>query len=195
LLSVSKFAADNNVYFQFHANKCFLISQETNQIVLRGLVKNGLYSFDSIHLAQKLANDVSSHKLTTSVSKSIPSTHTLCNSISASGDSSDKSTSLSSGNVLNLWHDRLGYASFKIVKEVLNDCNIKQYFKDSEFCLSCCLGKSHKLPFVASTSVYKSPLELVYSDVWGLAPVVSTGGHVYYIHFINAYSRYTWIYM
>ena len=40
----------------------------------------------------------------------------------------------------------------------------------------------------------KHPLELVFSDVWGPAQT-SVSGHNYYVSFIDAYSRFTWLYL
>jgi hypothetical protein len=37
-------------------------------------------------------------------------------------------------------------------------------------------------------------LELVHSDVFGLAIVPSLGGSLYYVTFIDYFSRKTWIY-
>ena len=39
------------------------------------------------------------------------------------------------------------------------------------------------------------PLELVYSDIWGPAPVPSKSGCRYYICFVDACTRYTYIYL
>jgi histone deacetylase 1/2 len=49
---------------------------------------------------------------------------------------------------------------------------------------------SHQLPFSLSTRVTTSPLEIIYSDVWGPGPI-STSGHEYYVSFVDAYSRFT----
>jgi histone deacetylase 1/2 len=57
------------------------------------------------------------------------------------------------------------------------------------------MGKAHKLHSNSSQTVYKQPLELVFSDLWGPAPSTSSLGYHYYITFIDAYSRYTWIYL
>ena len=48
LLSVSKFAQDNNVFFEFHANTCFIKSQVSKDVLLEGFLDtSGLYSFSS----------------------------------------------------------------------------------------------------------------------------------------------------
>jgi len=51
ILSASKSAKDNNVHFEFHANHCFVKTQDTKQIVLQEQVKDELcfYLFSSKH--------------------------------------------------------------------------------------------------------------------------------------------------
>jgi hypothetical protein len=61
-------------------------------------------------------------------------------------------------------------------------------------CDACQQGKSHQLPFPKSVSVSKTPLELVFSDVWGPAPT-SAGKHNYYVSFIDDFSKFIWIYL
>jgi hypothetical protein len=43
-------------------------------------------------------------------------------------------------------------------------------------------------------SVSSRPLELILSDVWGLAPT-SVGRNNFYVSFINDFSKFTWIYL
>jgi histone deacetylase 1/2 len=45
-----------------------------------------------------------------------------------------------------------------------------------------------------STHVTKYPLEIIYSDVWGTAQT-SVSGHRFYVSFVDAYSRFTWLYL
>ena len=61
-------------------------------------------------------------------------------------------------------------------------------------CDACQQGKSHQLPFPVSSRVATAPLEIIYSDVWGSAQT-SVSGHQYYVSFIDAYSRFTWLYL
>jgi histone deacetylase 1/2 len=50
LLSVSKFAKDNNVIFEFHPYYCYVKSQDSRQILLQGTVgADGLYQFKPFH--------------------------------------------------------------------------------------------------------------------------------------------------
>ena len=92
------------------------------------------------------------------------------------------------------WHRKLGHPSSRVLDIVLNSSNIKTKEDDLPFCESCQYGKSHKLPFQNSQSHAENPLDLIHTDVWGPAPINSTSGFHYYIHFIDDYSRYTWIY-
>jgi len=48
LLSVSRFASDNHVYFEFHADVCLVKRQGTNKILLQGKLKDGLYMFPNL---------------------------------------------------------------------------------------------------------------------------------------------------
>ncbi|KAI5415694.1 hypothetical protein KIW84_040924, partial [Lathyrus oleraceus] len=46
LMSVSKFAQDNRVFFEFHPQVCLVKSQDSSEVLLRGTVgADGLYSF------------------------------------------------------------------------------------------------------------------------------------------------------
>ena len=50
------------------------------------------------------------------------------------------------------------------------------------------------LPLNKSTSFSASPFFIVHSDVWGPPPITTNGGSVYYVSFIDDYSRFTWVY-
>jgi histone deacetylase 1/2 len=94
-----------------------------------------------------------------------------------------------------MWHRRLGHPSSFIVQQVLRRNKIA-YTPDTTpyVCDSCQLAKSHQLPYPISTSRSTVPLEQVFSDVWGPAPL-SAGKHAYYVSFIDDFSKFTWIYL
>jgi histone deacetylase 1/2 len=94
------------------------------------------------------------------------------------------------------WHSRLGHPSFQIVQQVLSKFELPYSNKtsDESVCDSCQRAKSHQLPYMRSTSVSISPLQLVFSDVWGPAPS-SIGRFTYYVSFIDDFSKLSWIYL
>ena len=48
LLSVSKFANDNNVFFDFYSDSYYVKHQVTKQILFQGIIKDGLYIFPTL---------------------------------------------------------------------------------------------------------------------------------------------------
>ena len=103
-------------------------------------------------------------------------------------------TSLSS--TFDFWHKRLGHSSTTIVKKVLSKCNVANINKmDSNFYSSCCLGKIHRFSFSLSHIANTKPLELIHSDLWGLASILSNSEYRYYIHFVDAFSQFSWIFL
>ena len=61
-------------------------------------------------------------------------------------------------------------------------------------CKGCAKGKNVRKPFPSSDSKTKGILEMIHSDVCGPMPTTSLNGYVYYITFVDDYSRKTWIY-
>jgi histone deacetylase 1/2 len=93
------------------------------------------------------------------------------------------------------WHARLGHPSSQIVHHILSRHELPSVSNKSTLvCDACQQGKSHQLPFPVSQHVPTAPLELIYSDVWGPARI-SVSGHKYYVSFVDAYSRFTWLYL
>lgn len=69
-------------------------------------------------------------------------------------------------SVYTLWHNRLGHPSEKVVKSVLQRCNIPLPVKMCSLCSACCLEKMHKFPYFTSSTEYNSPLQLIHSYLW-----------------------------
>jgi histone deacetylase 1/2 len=106
----------------------------------------------------------------------------------------DKAAMLASVNKKQ-WHHRLGHPSSQVVQSILSLNKLPfSGTHDASVCDACQQAKSHQLPYSLSSFVAKFPLELVYSDVWGPA-TVSVGGYKYYVSFIDAFSKFTWIYL
>ncbi|KAG8491470.1 hypothetical protein CXB51_014668 [Gossypium anomalum] len=169
LLSVSQFARDNNVFFEFHPSYCVVKDIQTRETLLWGRVRDGLYQFS---VDSKLS------------SPRVSAAHNV--DLHASSSSSDQFT---------LWHNRLGHLSSSVVATVLNTCGIVTNKKSlSNICIACQKGKSHKLLFSSSTTEYMELFELVVSDLWGSAPVACEE-HLYYVSFVDMYSRFTWVYL
>ncbi|CAN0838225.1 hypothetical protein LINGRAHAP2_LOCUS2041, partial [Linum grandiflorum] len=55
--------------------------------------------------------------------------------------------------------------------------------KMPHICEPCQLGKSRRLPFPSVHVASSKPFDLVYSDVWDTAPVLSLNGHRYFLLF------------
>jgi hypothetical protein len=93
------------------------------------------------------------------------------------------------------WHLRLGQPAFKLVRQVISSFNLPvSSTKHFELCPACLGSKSKQLSFSLSQSQATCPLELIYTDVWGPSPVCSTNGSKYYVSFLDAFSRYMWLY-
>lgn len=169
LLSVSQFARDNKVFFEFHPYHCVVKSQETKAILLKGtLGTDGLYRFNDLHLNS--AQQPGSTSLISEFS-SAPSTSSI-NNVAATN--SQNSTALSS---YNIWHCRLGHPNQVILRKVMTICDIPLLNKSyTDFCTACCMGKLHRLHSQPSVTVYDKPLELIFTDLWGPAPMESSTG-------------------
>jgi hypothetical protein len=92
-------------------------------------------------------------------------------------------------------HHRLGHlCGSRLSTLIKSGCLGPTHDESSFHCKGCHLAKQIQLPYFTSNSHSAKPFDLIHSDVWGLAPFVSKGGHKYYVIFINDHSRYTWIY-
>ena len=66
--------------------------------------------------------------------------------------------------------------------------------KHEGICKGCAKGKNIKKTFPSSESKTKRILEVIHSDVCGSMSSSSLSGYVYYVSFIDDFSRKTWIY-
>ncbi|KAL4376068.1 hypothetical protein GQ457_02G029640 [Hibiscus cannabinus] len=199
LLSVSKFTRDNNVSIEFFPDSCAVKDLRTCHVMLQGLENDGLYklsSADSCSDQQNCAKAVSCKNvlsvscndlsIATSVCKE---TKECCNAL-CSTELGVKAADL------EVWHRRLGHPSNSTLLKMIKLCipfDGNKIFGSDISCVACKLGKSCKLPFSLSSTVYVKPLQLIHIDLWGPAPLISNNSS-YYISFVDVYTRYTWIY-
>ena len=100
---------------------------------------------------------------------------------------------------INLWHKKIG----KVNYQRLQDLQSKQVVfglpkfsgRKTQICEACQLGKQHRLPFPNECNRSQNKLDLIQSDVCGLAQNVSLGGSRYFVSFIDDYNQHTWIYL
>jgi hypothetical protein len=94
-----------------------------------------------------------------------------------------------------LWHMRLGHMGERGMLE-LHKRNLLKGIKSCklDFCKFCVLGKQCKVQFRTATHRTKGILDYVHSDVWGPARVASKGGSLYFLTFIDDFSRKVWVY-
>ncbi|KAI3518158.1 hypothetical protein L1887_06607 [Cichorium endivia] len=94
----------------------------------------------------------------------------------------------------DIWHHRLGHPGSSLLRALNKQKSISvSKFSDKRLCQSCVFGKQVKLPFHDSLSSTSLPFDIVHSDVW-TSPVLSTGGHRYYILFLDDYTNFLWTY-
>jgi len=203
LVSVSQFAKDNNVYFEFHSNVCYVKFQVTSRILLRGhLGDDGLYQFDHSTMSPPSALSSSKPAVYSAWNPSTYVSSSKSASFSSHCNNDDSSNTASSSKVVSnlpslyqIWHHRLGHPHYEVLRTILNLCNQNLPNKTlSDFCSSCCLGKAHRLPSFSSIASYTKPLELIFCDLWGPTPVESFDGFSYFLTCVDAYSRFTWIF-
>ena len=73
--------------------------------------------------------------------------------------------------------------------EGMSNCSL-----DFDFCEHCLYGKQNRVRFPSGATRAEGILQLVHSDVFGPVSVPSLGKSVYYVSFIDEFSRKTWIY-
>jgi transposase InsO family protein len=99
-------------------------------------------------------------------------------------------------NPCELWHRRLAHINYKALPYICKAVTgLPELKVDHEgVCNGCAQGKNIKNPFPKRDNKAEGVLELIHSDVCGPMPSSSISGYVYYVSFIDDYSRKTWVY-
>jgi hypothetical protein len=96
-----------------------------------------------------------------------------------------------------LWHERMGHIGEKGLRAMHNKGMVEGFPEcglEVDFCEHCIYGKQSRVRFPSGATRENGILELVHSDVFGPVTVPSLGGSLYYVSFIDDFSRKTWIY-
>ena len=96
----------------------------------------------------------------------------------------------------DLWHRRLGHLHYKALSDLQNMvCGMPSIsLSKNEICKGCMLSKNIKKAFPSSDNRAHCILDLVHSDVCGIMSSPSLSDCLYYVIFIDDYSRKCWIY-
>jgi hypothetical protein len=99
-------------------------------------------------------------------------------------------------NSSELWNKRLGHLHYKSLPDLQHMVRGMPSISSSkdELCKVCMLGKNIKKAFPSSDSRAQGILELVHSDVCDPMSSPSLSGCLYYVIFIDGFSRKCWIY-
>ena len=158
---------DSGFSVHFSSTSCFVQDPQSKKLIGTGHRKGGLYVLDELKVPV--------------VAASTPDLSSFC----LNKDSSS----------FYLWHSRLGHVSAPRLKFLASKgCLGNLHAHDISDCSGCKLAKFTALPFNPSISFSTAPFQLIHSDVWGPAPVVTKGGSRYYVSFIDDYTRYCWVY-
>jgi hypothetical protein len=95
-----------------------------------------------------------------------------------------------------LWHIRLAHIHYRALPalgKIVTGLPPLRVEHDG-VCRGCALGKNAKGTFSSSDNRSKGVLDLIHSDLCGPMTIASLSGYLYYVIFIDDYSRNMWIY-
>jgi hypothetical protein len=102
----------------------------------------------------------------------------------------------SSNNLCELWHRRMAHlhhGALRILREIV--IGVPKFSTEhQELCKGCALEKYTKTAFPSSDSRAADILDLIHSDVCGPMSSSSLSGCLYYVIFIDDFSRKSWIF-
>ena len=87
------------------------------------------------------------------------------------------------------WHLRLGHAATSTLQRILG----RDYEPENKRCTACILAKTTRSPFPKRREKSSKQLELIHSDLCGPNPPTHVG-NIYFVTFVDDYSRYWWVY-
>jgi hypothetical protein len=102
----------------------------------------------------------------------------------------------SSSDLCEIWHRRMAHlhhGALRVLREMV--MGVPDFSSEHhEFCKGCALGKYTKTYFSSSDSREAGIIDLIHSDVCGPMSSASLTGSLYYVVFIDDFSRKSWIF-
>jgi hypothetical protein len=121
-----------------------------------------------------------------------------CNSyVVLDGKTKEDKTNIVPEKKTMLWHQILGHIGEKGLRALHGKGmaeGMSNFTLDFDFCEHCIYGKHNRVRFPSGSTRAKGILELIHSEVFGPVPIPSLGKYMYYVSFIDDFSRNTWIY-
>jgi hypothetical protein len=97
-----------------------------------------------------------------------------------------------------LWHLRFGHENFgrlKLLAQKKMVNGLPSINQPDQLCEGCLVGKQFRKNFPKESTIRANePLQLVHTDVCGPIKPSSFGKNRYFLHFIDDFSRKTWVY-
>ena len=75
-----------------------------------------------------------------------------------------------------IWHNWLSHASFPVLQKSISAFTLPVANKRLLVCSNCQIARSSQLSFKTSNHKSINPLDIVHTDVWGPAPILSNSG-------------------
>lgn len=96
---------------------------------------------------------------------------------------------------LAIWHARLGHCNERITRKLVADFSLPVSSRCVKKCDSCIVRKTHQSSYPSSINKESlMPLDLLFTDVWGPAPMTFAFGTRFYVLFVDKSTRYNWIF-
>ena len=94
---------------------------------------------------------------------------------------------------VDMWHRRLSHPSSLIQHKLLSSFSlpISKSHSSITHCDAFLSNKSHQQLFSPSSISTSKPFEIIYTDVWGPAPILYFGKFIFYVIFIDHFTKYT----
>ena len=97
------------------------------------------------------------------------------------------------GEIMKI-HQRMGHASFEIVKQMYPNL-FKNVTLDDLVCEACQLGKKKRTRYPISNLRCHEPFHLIQCDLWGPAPITNIHAFKYFLMCVEDFSRMTWVFL